>query len=422
MNAIQVQGRHSLNGRIWIQGSKNAVLPMMAAALMAKGTTVIHHVPEIEDVFSMMGILESLGCRCSLEDHRAVIDAKTLSGTEIPEAYVGRMRSSVMVLGPLLARQKEAVTSFPGGCVLGKRPIDLHLTALRQMGAEIMEVCGMVYAKADRLTGSQIRFSFPSVGATENAVMAAVTAEGTTILKNCAREPEIAELCRFLRAMGGRIFGIGTDELVIEGVRELSPCEVTLDGDRICAGTYLAAAAAVGGDVAVCGISPQVLKEPIRVFREMGAEVLEDPKEKEIRLIMKKRPRGFKLRTGPYPEFPTDLQSVFLAVSCMAVGESRLTEDVFEARFAAARELCLFGARIRVNGRTAVSEGAKYALKPAIVRAPDLRAGAALVIAGLAAEGVSLIDGRSHIERGYEDICRDFRELGADMAKIEDLR
>ena len=414
MSEILVEGLYRLRGEIVIQGSKNAVLPMMAASLLADGVTVIRHVPEIEDVFSMMGILESLGCKCSLEKGVLTVDTKAVSGHRIPEEYVGKMRSSCLLLGPLLAERGEAVTYYPGGCVIGKRPIDLHLYALKRLGASFFEAGGMILARADRLRGARIRFSYPSVGATENAILAAVTAEGETEIENCAREPEIMELCRFLAAMGARIRGAGKSRIAVEGVRRLYPAEFFLGGDRICAGTYLAAAAMTAGDVTVMGAEPEDLREPVYILRRMGADISIKEREKEIRLRMDQRPGPVSLCTGPYPGFPTDLQSVFLAVASVACGESRITETVFEARFAAAALLRQFGARIRIEGQTAVALGT-YPLRPGIADAPDLRGGAALVLAGLAADGLSIIVSCRHIQRGYEDLCRDLGSLGAEI-------
>lgn len=414
MSAIQIQGLRPLKGTVGIQGSKNAVLPMMAASLLADGVTVIRHVPEIEDVFSMMGILESLGCKCSLEKGVLTVDTKAASGHRIPEEYVGKMRSSCLLLGPLLAGRGEAVTYYPGGCVIGKRPIDLHLYALKRLGASFFEAGGMILARADRLRGARIRFSYPSVGATENAILAAVTAEGETEIENCAREPEIMELCRFLAAMGARIRGAGKSRIAVEGVRRLYPAEFFLGGDRICAGTYLAATAMTAGDVTVMGAEPEDLREPVCILRRMGADISIKEREKEIRLRMDQRPGPVSLCTGPYPGFPTDLQSVFLAAASVACGESRITETVFEARFAAAALLRQFGARIRTEGQTAVALGT-YPLRPGIADAPDLRGGAALVLAGLAADGLSIIGSCRHIQRGYEDLCRDLGSLGAEI-------
>lgn len=417
MSVIQIQGLKPLKGTIEIQGSKNAVLPMMAAAFLAVGVTVIRRVPAIEDVFSMMGILRSLGCGCQLSEGVLVIDTTSAEGHKIPEEYVGKMRSSCLLLGPLLARMGEAVTYYPGGCVLGKRPIDLHLFALKKLGASFFEAGGMILAEAGELKGETVGFRYPSVGATENAIMAAVTADGTTVLRNCAREPEIVELCRFLSKMGARICGAGESEITIEGVTRLYPVEFDLSGDRICAGTYLAAAMMTAGDVTVRGMEPSDLREPVSLMRRMGARVLETEGEKEIRLTMEKRPENFLMSTGPYPEFPTDLQPVFLAAACVADGESRITETVFEARFAAAAIMRRFGAAIRFEGMTAVVKGT-YPLKPALADAPDLRGGAALVLSALAADGLSVIRDCGHIARGYEDICRDLRGLGAEIERI----
>ena len=297
MSAIQIQGLRPLKGTVGIQGSKNAVLPMMAASLLADGVTVIRHVPEIEDVFSMMGILESLGCKCSLEKGVLTVDTKASSGHRIPEEYVGKMRSSCLLLGPLLAGRGAAVTYYPGGCVIGKRPIDLHLYALKRLGASFFEAGGMILARADRLRGARIRFSYPSVGATENAILAAVTAEGETEIENCAREPEIMELCRFLAAMGARIRGAGKSRIAVEGVRRLYPAEFFLGGDRICAGTYLAAAAMTAGDVTVMGVEPEDLREPVCILRRMGADISIKEREKEIRLRMDQRPGPVSLCT-----------------------------------------------------------------------------------------------------------------------------
>ena len=412
MSVIQVQGLCPLNGRIRIQGSKNAVLPMMAAALLCRDVTVLHHVPDIADVRIMADILRHLGCLVNWRQSRMEIDASDLTRTEIPREYVGKMRSSCLLLGPLLAREGEAVTSYPGGCVIGKRPIDFHIHALERLGASFREHNGTIAARARKLFGTWILFPYPSVGATENALLAAVLADGTTVLLNCAMEPEIEELCRLLTAMGARIKGIGGPELVVEGVPELHSCEFTPAGDRICAGTYLAAAVISRGDVAVAGVRPGELLEPLKTMERMGAAVSVREKEKEIRVQMKKRPSPVFLETGPYPQFPTDLQPVFLAAACTCRGESRIRETVFEARFAAADEMKRFGARIRTDRDTVHVKG-RWPLGSASVRAPDLRGGAALVLAGMAAEGISRIEDCGHIERGYEDLCRDLSLLGA---------
>ena len=414
MQVFKVQGLKPLHGKIKVQGAKNAVLPMMAVSLLTEGRTEIRNVPRISDVFLMAEILRDLGCQVMFQDDVLEIDASGLSGTVISEKTVGKMRSSSLLLGPLLSRAGEVTTWYPGGCVIGKRPIDFHLDVLRAMGAEILDDGGMLIAKAKKLCGTTFRFPYPSVGATENALMAAALASGTTKLLNCAREPEITELCRFLAAMGARIRGAGKSRIAVEGVRRLYPAEFLLGGDRICAGTYLAAAAMTAGDVTVMGAEPEDLREPVYILRRMGADISIKEREKEIRLRMDQRPGPVSLCTGPYPGFPTDLQSVFLAAASVACGESRITETVFEARFAAAALLRQFGARIRTEGQTAVALGT-YPLRPGIADAPDLRGGAALVLAGLAADGLSIIGSCRHIQRGYEDLCRDLGSLGAEI-------
>lgn len=416
MSVIEVQGLRSLKGEIKIQGSKNAVLPMMAAAILHKGTTVIENVPRIQDVFCMLGILKELGCKCSLDGHTLTIDASVLTQTEIPEEYIKSMRSSIMVSGPLLGRTGKAVTSFPGGCSIGKRPIDLHLSAFRSLGAVIEEKGEKLVASAKKLSGADIYFPFPSVGATENALMAAVYADGITVIHGAAKEPEIIILCEFLNHMGARIYGIGTGRLAIEGVKELYDSSFRVDGDRIVAGTYLAAVMAAGGSILMEGIRAEHMKEVFSLAERMGAEVRRG--EGQVEVIMRGRPDGAELVTGPYPGFPTDLQSPFMAVMALASGVSRVEETIFEGRFGTAGELKKLGADIIIEGKRAVIHGL-YPLKGEAVLAGDLRGGAALAVAGLGCEGVTVIDGCRHIERGYEDICRDLRSLGAVIRGIE---
>lgn len=416
MSVIEVQGLQSLKGEIKIQGSKNAVLPMMAASVLHKGTTVIENVPRIQDVFCMLGILKRLGCKCSLDGHTLTIDASVLTQTEIPEEYMKSMRSSIMVSGPLLGRTGNAVTSFPGGCSIGKRPIDLHLAAFRSLGAAIGEKGEKLEASAKKLSGADIYFPFPSVGATENALLAAVYAEGVTVIHGAAKEPEIIALCEFLNGMGARIYGAGTGRLAVVGVKELYDSCFQVDGDRIVAGTYLAAVMAAGGSVLMEGIQAEHMKAVLSLAERMGAEVKRGADQVEI--VMRGRPDGTDLVTGPYPGFPTDLQSPFMAVMASAFGVSRVEERIFEGRFGTVKELKKLGADIIIEGKRAVVHGL-YPLKGEAVTAWDLRGGAALAVAGLACEGTTVIDGCRHIERGYEDICRDLRSLGAAIRGIE---
>lgn len=409
MSVIVVQGYYPLKGEIEIQGSKNAVLPMMAAALLHKGTTVLKHVPMIQDVFCMMGILESMGCTCTLRDHTLAIDAGNIEKARIPRDGGKAMRSSIVVLGALLGRCGEGEAFYPGGCSIGRRPIDLHLAAFRQMGVEIDEKDETIRTRAPWLAGAEISLSYPSVGATENVVLAAVKAKGHTILKGAAREPEISVLCRMLQNMGARIEGIGSDRLEIWGVDELRDTEFQVPGDRIVTGTYLSAVMAAGGEAVFRRGSPECLGIVLDTMRAMGADIKVCGDEVFIR--MEERPKAVSIVTSPYPGFPTDLQSMAMTLLAVGQGKGYLKETVFEGRFATAKELHKMGAEIIIEGSEARITG-KSPLKGAAVKACDLRGGAALVVAGLAADGQTRIMDCGHIFRGYEDICRDLRKLG----------
>ena len=416
MSVIEVQGLTPLEGEIKIQGSKNAVLPMMAAAILHKGTTVIENVPRIQDVFCMLGILDSIGCKCRLEGNRLKIDASVVTETEIPKKFVKSMRSSIIVSGPLLGRMKRAVTSFPGGCSIGERPIDLHLAALDAMGAIIEKDGEELKAVTGQLTGADIHFPFPSVGATENALMAAVLAEGVTVIHGAAREPEIEELCLFLIGMGARIHGVGSSNLVIEGVAGLHDSIFTVTGDRIVAGTYLLAVMAAEGNVTLTGIRPAHMEAVLRCAEEMGAEVRRY--DDRISAAMVGRPSGYHVVTSPYPGFPTDLQQPLSALLCIAEGTSTVEENIFEDRFKHLNQLQRMGADVSVSGRTAIFQGVE-ALSGADVVASDLRAGACLVIAGLMAGGETRITGLKHIDRGYDHLEDKLRCLGAEIRRVD---
>ena len=412
---ILVRNTGPLRGEIEIQGSKNAVLPMMAAALLGEGSTTFTNVPRIQDVFCMMGILRFIGCRCDLDGNTLTIDTSIVERTQIPEKYVTAMRSSVVILGALLARKGEAATWYPGGCLIGKRPIDLHIKALACLGAEITEEHGQILAKSQGLTGGDIEFPYPSVGATENALLAAVTASGTTRIRGAAREPEIEELCLLLNQMGADIQGIGTSSLTIQGVKKLSGVTRRITGDRIVAGTYLAAVMACRGKALLRGVNPCHLEAVLKTFSRCGAQF--ETEDQRIEVVMEGPPRGFEVITEPYPGFPTDLQSPAMAVMAVASGTSRIVENVFESRFRLAEELKKLGARIAIDGNEARILGAEgqFKLKGGILEATDLRGGAAALIGGLTAEGTTGITKSRYIKRGYEDICRDLRRLGADV-------
>ncbi|MCI8888741.1 MAG: UDP-N-acetylglucosamine 1-carboxyvinyltransferase [Hungatella sp.] len=410
MSEILVQGYHSLKGELEIQGSKNAALPMMAAAVLHKGTTVLNYVPRIQDVFCMMGILESMGCVCTMEGHRLTIDAGCLTDVRIPEKNGKAMRSSIVLLGALLGRSGEAYAHYPGGCSIGSRPIDMHLDALEKLGAVFREEEGIIHAQTMRLKGSTISFDYPSVGATENVLLAAAGAEGITVLKGAAREPEIAALCGMLQAMGAEIWGTGTDCLMIHGTRRYKDVVRDVPGDRIVTGTYLSAVMAAGGEGVFKRSSPKDLDCVVKTMEKAGAHIriLDDVLE----VKMKGRPKAISVETNPYPGFPTDLQSMMMVLLAIGDGRGCLKETVFEGRFATAKELHKMGAGIIIEGKEACITGQK-SLTGARVQACDLRGGAALVIAGLAAEGETVITECHHILRGYEDICRDLRCLGA---------
>lgn len=417
MSAIQVQGVESLYGEINVQGSKNGVLPMMAAALLHKGVTTLENVPRIQDLFCMMGILEYIGCICTLKGHCLTIDASEITESRIPETFVKSMRSSIIVLGPLAARLGEADTFYPGGCSIGKRPVDLHLMALDCLGIRTEEEEDALRARAEKPEGGRIVFPYPSVGATETAVLTAVLVPGETVIEGAAREPEISELCRMLRHMGAEVWEDGSGRISVKGGKTFKDSCFRVSGDRIVAGTYLTAVMAAGGKVLLNGVNPGHLSAPLARMEEAGAVI----KREDSRIFLERTEplRGLSLKTGPYPAFPTDLQSVFLASLVSAEGESRIQETVFEGRFHTAFELNKMGAGIIIDGDKAKIPGGRR-LSGARVQAGDLRGGAALIIAGLTAEGVTVVENDRHIARGYEDIVSDFRRLGAPVSKITD--
>lgn len=415
MSLLQIHGLSPLNGEISIQGSKNAVLPMMAASLLNAGITVLTNVPSIEDVSCMKAILEALGCRCCHKGDCLMIDARSVTAVRIPMEHVTAMRSSIIVLGALLGRMGEAGSCHPGGCLIGARPIDLHLSVLRRLGAEIREEGGWLEAKCSRkggLVGTEIHLPYPSVGATEQAILASVLAEEVTVIHRAALEPEIEQLCHFLNNMGAVICGMGTDHLMVQGVNKLHDSSFRVEGDRIVAGTYGAAVAAARGRVRLKGVKASYLKLPLSCLERAGMKVRIDDVSGDMELSMDKRPWALDIATGPYPAFPTDLQSPFMAFLATAQGESHVEERVFEGRFATAEALLRLGARIECQGERAVIDGT-YPLKGSHVMASDLRGGAALVVASLAAEGETVIGQCFHIRRGYEDISRDLQALGA---------
>ncbi len=416
MNAFVVNGPTPLEGEVRISGAKNSALKAMAASLLVPAKVTLDRVPRITDVTLMAQVLQHLGARVEFEQNRLTIDASGDLLDETPYELVKKMRASIQVLGPLLARLGRARLAMPGGDAIGSRPIDLHLQGLERMGAKFTSQHGYVEGVADRLKGVRVLLEFPSVGATENLLMAGVLAEGTTTIENAAREPEIQDLVAFLVGAGARITGAGTPTITVEGVDQLGEVRHEIIPDRIEAGTYGIAAVATQGDVSLIDLRPEHLELPFIKLEDAGAEVIRS--DGEVRIRMSRRPSTLDLVTLPYPGFPTDLQPPMMVLLSQAEGPSILTENVFEARFMFVDELNRMGARIRVEGHHAVIRGVER-LSGAPVRAPDIRAGAALVLGGLCAEGRTEVYDPGHVGRGYEDFAGKLRSLGADVSVEE---
>ncbi len=419
MDSFIVRGGQPLQGTLIASGSKNAALPIMAATLLSAERCTLHRIPVLRDIATMMTLLSSLGATATRpsSDGALMIDSSAVREFRAPYDLVKTMRASILVLGPLLARFGQAEVSFPGGCAIGSRPVDLHIRALEAMGAEVRVEAGYIVAKAPRgLVGIDFTFETVTVGGTENAVMAAALARGRSTLRNVAREPEIVDLVRFLRAMGARIEGEGTDTLTVDGVEALAGATYEVMPDRIEAGTYLVAAAATRGNVKVEGISPEVLGVVMDKLVLTGADIAVG--ENWVSLDMKgRRPEAVDIETAPFPGFPTDMQAQFTALNAIAVGQSTVVETVFENRLMQAHEMRRMGAEIEISGESARITGREQ-LQGAPVMASDLRASASLVIAGLVAEGETRIDRIYHIDRGYENIEGNLQCLGADIRRI----
>ena len=422
MEQLVIHGGNPLRGRVKIGGAKNAVLPIIAAALLgSRGVSVLDDVPALEDVYTISSVLRSLGVKAdyTAKEHRLTIDASRIETVSAPYELVRKMRASFLIMGPLLAREGHAEISLPGGCAIGTRPIDLHLKGFEALGAEIDITQGAIHASAPHgLKGARIYFDFPSVGATENVMMAASCAEGQTILENPALEPEIVDLANYLNVMGAHIRGAGTNQIKIDGVPGLKAAGYTIIPDRIEAGTYMVAAAMTGGDVFIENAISEHLKPVVAKLTEAGAQIEEDIAG--IRVRADGSMKAIDLKTLPYPGFPTDMQAQFMAMLAVAEGTSVVTETVFENRFMHVDELVRMGAQIRVDGRTATVEGGRV-LKGAAVRATDLRAGAAMVLAGLVAEGETRVGYIHHIDRGYDDLVAKLVALGADIRRTEGI-
>lgn len=415
-----IEGGAPLHGEVEISGAKNAALKLIAATLLAPGRTTLHNVPRIKDVDTMLSVLDGLGAETEFSGHTLHVEAGELDSYTAPYELVRKMRASIVVLGPLVARFGEAEVSAPGGCNLGLRKFDFHLNGLRALGADIELDHGFIKATAPNgLRGAEVIFEYPSVTATENVMMAAVLADGITIIENGAREPEVVALAEFLNLMGARIEGVGTGRIVIEGVEELKPVEYAVMSDRIEAGTFIMATAAAGGDVIVRNVVPEHLKMEFEKLREMGVELEPDDGCIRVRVEDPASLAGVDVSTLPFPGFATDLQAQMLVLLTQVSGAGIITENVYENRLQVAEELNRMGAGIDLfGGHRALVRGPRQ-LSGTIVQSPDLRGGAGLVMAGLVAEGTTVVDGASHVLRGYENFEEKLSDLGATVAFAE---
>lgn len=414
---IYINGGQRLNGELEVQGAKNGALPILAATVLCEGESVIHNCPSLSDVDATIRILEHLGCRCKKEGSTLTVNAETVNCFDIPESLMREMRSSIVLLGAIVSRTGKAKLSSPGGCELGPRPIDLHLSSLGRLGVEIKDDHGFLdCCFTKRRRNCSIYLAFPSVGATENIILASATANGTTVIHNAAREPEILDLQTFINSAGGKVMGAGTDTIVIEGVKHMHGAEHTVIPDRIVAATYMAAAAVTGGDVLLKNTEPSHMNAVLSHIYETGCKIKIDGKT--VRLTAPPRLGRFSnIRTMVYPGFPTDAGPILLAMACVADGTTMFVENIFENRYRYADELRRLGADIKVSGRVAVVEGVA-GLSGASVESTDLRGGAALVIAGLCASGTTVVGATHHIDRGYEKFEEKLRCLGADIKRV----
>lgn len=416
MDRYVITGRQPLEGSVRVSGAKNASLPLLAATLLAEGTSVLLEIPRLADVKHMLEVLEHLGCRVDWQEEALLINASSLRDWSVAEELMRQMRASNLILGPVLARHGRVRIAMPGGCAIGSRPMDQHLKGLRELGVRVKEKHGYIEAWTDGLKGADIYLDVPSVGATENIMMAAVLAQGTTVVHNAAREPEIVDLQNFLNKMGAKVRGAGLDALRIEGVEVLHPAEHTVIPDRIEAGTHMIAGVITQGDILIQNVIPEHLEPVIAKLRQAGARI--EVNDDSVRVRQQGRIKAIDLKTMPYPGFPTDMQPQLMALLASAEGTSVLTETIFENRFQHVDELRRMGAQIRVEGRTAVVHGVEV-LEGAFVEATDLRAGAALFLAALGAEEATVLEKVGHIDRGYENLEEKYRQLGARLRRVK---
>ena len=417
MDKLLIKGGARLEGKIAISGAKNAALPILAGTLLASKPVTVRNVPHLKDVTTTIALLQMMGVQVTVDEQLNVeVDASSVDRREAPYELVKTMRASILVLGPLVARFGEADVSLPGGCAIGARPVNLHVAGLQAMGADVSVKNGFIRARTDRLKGAHIVFDTVTVTGTENLLMAAVLADGETVLENAAREPEVTDLARFLAGMGAQIEGAGTGTIAVQGVESLGGTEHSVLPDRIETGTYLVAAAMTGGHVKLVDTAPDTLEAVLIKLAEAGAGITTGPDW--IELDMRgKRPRAVDVRTAPYPAFPTDMQAQFCAMNAIADGTGTITETVFENRFQHVLELQRMGADIQLEGHTAICTGVER-LTAAPVMATDLRASASLVLAGLAARGETLVDRIYHVDRGYERIEEKLRQVGATIRRV----
>lgn len=417
MSKISIIGGRKLKGSVKISSAKNSVLPIIAASLLCPEECNLEEIPPLEDVYCICDVLNSVGAETNINESMLSIKPGNLNGFEPPYELVRKMRASFLVMGPLLSRMGRVKISLPGGCNIGTRPIDLHLKGLNALGANITLGHGYVEATVDKLKGAKIYLDFPSVGATENIMMASVLAEGETLIENSAEEPEIVDLANFLNSMGANIIGAGTDTIKVLGVKELKGTTHSVIPDRIEAGTYMIAGAITGGDITIENVITEHVKSIIAKLTEAGVKIYED--QNKVRVVTEDPVQAIDVKTLPYPGFPTDLQAPMMALMCMAKGTSIVTETVFENRFMHVSELKRMGANIKIDARSAVVEGTEK-LTGASVKATDLRAGAALILAGLCAEGKTEVSDIYHVDRGYVNIENKLKKLGAQIERVEE--
>ena len=410
MSKLIIQGGKKLEGEVQISGSKNAALPIIAGTVLIKGKTTLYNVPNIQDVQTMFEIIKDIGGKVIKKNNKIIIDTSKIHTYEIPETLMRKMRSSVILAGAIIGKYKKAKFSYPGGCEIGSRPIDLHLKGFEKLGINIKEEYGEIICETEKIIGTQIHLDFPSVGATENIILASCLAEGVTVLTNAAKEPEIEDLVKFLNKAGAKIKGAGTDRIEIMGVKKLTEVSYNIMPDRIEAGTYLVAGAITGGNIKVTNLNSNHIEPILNKLDEAGCVLKIEKNAVEIKAP--KRIKAVDIKTMPYPGFPTDMQSIFGALLTTAKGTSIITENIFESRYKYVQELNRMGAKINVEGRTAIIKGTKR-IQGASVVASDLRGGAALVLEGLVAKGVTQVDNVHYILRGYENIVDKLKNLGA---------